>query len=205
MGRKGILYVISAPSGAGKTTLCREVLDILPGLLHSVSFTTRMPREGEVHGKDYFFVNKEEFSRMVQAGEFAEWAEVHGNFYGTAIKTLEDCRAAGVDLILDIDCQGAAQLKNKQVEGVNIFILPPSYRELRSRLEGRDSDSPEVIETRIANAAAEIRESRWYDYIIVNDVFSKAVDDLKSIIIAERHRTALVLETVAKCFSIDYE
>jgi len=202
MIRKGILYIVSAPSGAGKTTLCREVLDILPGLLHSVSFTTRKPRAGEVDGKDYFFVDKQEFCRMAQAGEFAEWAEVHGNFYGTAIKTLEDCRAAGIDLILDIDCQGAAQLKEKQVEGVNIFILPPSYSELRSRLEGRDSDAPEVIETRIANAAAEIREARWYDYIIVNDVVSKAVDDLRSILIAERHKTRLVLETVAHKFDI---
>ena len=203
MGRKGILYIISAPSGAGKTTLCREVLDILPGLLHSVSFTTRKPRAGELHGKDYFFVDKEEFLRMSQAGEFAEWAEVHDNFYGTSLKTLEDCRLAGIDLILDIDCQGAAQLKAKQVEGVNIFILPPSYSELRSRLEGRDSDPPEVIEKRIANAAAEIQESRWYDYIIVNDVFSKAVEDLRSIIIAERHRAALVLESVTKSFDIN--
>jgi guanylate kinase len=202
MGRKGILYVISAPSGAGKTTLCREVLDILPGLLHSISFTTRKPRTGEIDGKDYFFIDKKEFCRMSQAGEFAEWAEVHGNFYGTALKTLNDCREAGIDLILDIDCQGAAQLKEKKVAGVNIFILPPSYTELRNRLEGRDSDAPEVIETRIANAAAEIQESRWYDYIIVNDVFSKAVEELKSIIIAERHRTPLVLESVAKTFDI---
>lgn len=202
MGRKGILFIISAPSGAGKTSLCREVLDILPGLLHSVSFTTRKPRGGEVHGKDYFFVEKEEFCRMSGAGEFAEWAEVHGNFYGTSLKTVESSLAAGIDLILDIDCQGAAQLKKSRVVGVNIFILPPSYGELRNRLEGRDSDTPEVIEKRIANAAAEIMESRWYDYIIVNDVFSQAVDNLRSIIIAERQRTALILESVSKSFDI---
>ncbi len=202
MGRKGVLFVVSAPSGAGKTSLCREVLDIFPGLRHSVSFTTRAPRGGEVHGKDYYFVSRDEFDRMVRDGEFAEWAEVHGNCYGTALSTLAESREKGIDLILDIDCQGARQLKEKQVAGVNIFILPPSYAELRRRLEGRDSDKPEVIETRMNNAAAEIREARWYDYIIVNDQFPRAVEELRSIIIAEHQRTALVLETVSAEFTI---
>jgi len=202
MRRKGILFIVSAPSGAGKTTLCREVLDIFPGLRHSVSFTTRNPRGGEVDGKDYYFVTREEFQRMVRGGEFAEWAEVHGNFYGTALRTLEESRDQGIDLILDIDCQGALQLKEKQVAGVNIFILPPSYAELRRRLEGRDSDKPEVIETRMSNAAAEIREARRYDYIIVNDQFSRAVEELRSIIIAEHQRTALMLESVSAEFNI---
>lgn len=193
MQRKGILYVISAPSGAGKSTLCRELLDIFPELRHSVSFTTRQPRPGEVDGRDYFFVSREEFLRMVADDGFAEWAEVHGNLYGTSIATLRESREAGVDILLDIDCQGAAQLKEKQVEGVNIFILPPSYRELRHRLEGRNADSPETIEMRIANAAGEIREAHWYDYIVVNDIFSRAVEDLKAIIVAERHRTGLII------------
>jgi guanylate kinase len=127
MQRKGILYIISAPSGAGKTTLCRELLDIFPELRHSVSFTTRKPRIGEVDGRDYFFVSREEFMQMVDDGGFAEWAEVHGNLYGTALKTLKQCRDAGIDLLLDIDCQGAAQLKKKQVAGVTVFILPPSF------------------------------------------------------------------------------
>src|SRR5512140_979905 len=118
MLRKGILYVISAPSGAGKSTLCRELLDIFSELRHSVSFTTRKPRTGEVEGRDYFFVSREEFLLMVEEGGFAEWAEVHGNLYGTAIKTLRQCRESGVDLLLDIDYQGAKQLKEKQVEGV---------------------------------------------------------------------------------------
>ncbi len=200
--RKGILYVISAPSGAGKSTLCRELLDIFPELRHSVSFTTRPPRNGEVEGRDYHFVSSEEFHRMIGAGEFAEWAEVHGNLYGTALETLNQSRDDGIDLILDIDCQGAAQLKEKQVIGVHIFILPPSYPELRRRLEGRDSDSSAVIERRLANAADEIRQAGTYDYIVVNDIFSRAVEELKSIIIAERHRAGFVLDKLNKKFNI---
>lgn len=202
MKRDGILYIISAPSGAGKTTLCKEVIDIFPYLRHSVSYTTRYPRPGEAHGKDYFFVSREEFQRMIDAGEFAEWAEVHGNLYGTSVRTLEECRRSGVDLILDIDCQGARQLKECYHGGVYIFILPPSYDELRRRLNGRSSDSHEVIGRRIDAAAGEIRESRWYDYIIVNDQFSKAVEELKSVMIAERCRTSRVLEAVSEQFDI---
>src|SRR6185369_15157282 len=142
MNREGVLYVISAPSGAGKTTLCKEIIDIFPNLRHSVSYTTRTPRTGEVHGRDYFFVGQEEFSRMVAAGEFAEWAEVHGNSYGTSLQTLQEARAAGIDLILDIDCQGARTLKSRFDGGVYIFILPPSMEELRRRLTGRSSDTP---------------------------------------------------------------
>src|SRR5450830_1559680 len=122
MKRKGILFIISAPSGAGKTTLCKEVIDILPDLRHSVSYTTRKPRPGEEHGHDYFFVAKEEFERMVAAGEFAEWAEVHDNFYGTSLGTLEDASKHGIDVILDIDCQGARQLNARHQGGVFIFI-----------------------------------------------------------------------------------
>lgn len=202
MRRKGILYIISAPSGAGKSTLCRELLDIFPELRHSVSFTTRSPRSGELEGRDYHFVSREEFLRMVAASEFAEWAEVHGNLYGTSLNTLRRSREEGIDLILDIDCQGAALLKEKQVAGVNIFILPPSFRELRLRLEGRGSDPPDVIERRLINAEDEIRQAGWYDYIIVNDVFSRAVEDLKSIVIAERHRAGFVLETLNREFNI---
>ncbi len=202
MKRKGIIFIISAPSGAGKTTLCKEVIDIFGNLRHSVSYTTRKARPAEVHGQDYFFVSPDEFQRMVNAGEFAEWAEVHGNLYGTAIKTLEEYRSRGIDVILDIDCQGAHQLKERYQGGIFIFILPPSYKELRRRLECRNSDSADVIERRIESAAGEIRESRWYDYIIVNDVFSKAVEELKSIMIAERCRAGRVLEAVAEKFDL---
>lgn len=202
MKREGILFIISAPSGAGKTTLCKEVIDIFPQLRHSVSYTTRPSRAGEVHGRDYFFIAETEFRRMVAAGEFAEWAEVHGNLYGTAIKTLEEHRRKGIDIILDIDCQGARQLKERYHGGVFIFILPPSYHELRRRLDCRNSDSVDVIERRVRCAAVEIRESRWYDYIIVNDIFSKAVEELKAVLIAEQCRTFRVLEAVAEKFEI---
>ena len=203
MKRPGILYIISAPSGAGKTTLCRELLDIFPELRHSISFTTRKARPGEIEGKDYFFVDREKFLRMAENGEFAEWAEVHGNLYGTSLKTLEESRSDGIDLILDIDCQGAAKLKESQAQGVNIFILPPSFSELKRRLESRNSDSKEVIDKRVTNAASEIPEARWYDYIIVNDKFSKAVEELKSIVIAERHRTSVIIGCIDAEFNIN--
>ncbi|SNB45072.1 guanylate kinase [Geobacter sp. DSM 9736] len=203
MKKEGILFVISAPSGAGKTSLCKEVVDIFKNLRHSVSYTTRKARPGELHGRDYFFIPPEEFQRMVSAGEFAEWAEVHGNFYGTALKTLHEYRTNGVDVILDIDCQGARQLKEHYSGGVFIFILPPSYGELRRRLDCRNSDACDVIERRLENAAGEIRESRWYDYIIVNDVFSKAVEELKAVLVAERCRTSRVIETVADMFELE--
>lgn len=202
MKREGILFIISAPSGAGKTTLCKEVIDILPGLRHSVSHTTRQPRPGEVHGRDYFFVGCEEFRSKIEAGEFAEWAEVHGNFYGTSIGTLDEYRRNNIDIILDIDCQGAHQLKQKFSNGVFIFILPPSFHELRRRLDRRNSDSDAVIERRITNAATEIKESRWYDYIIVNDDFSQALSELKSVMLSERCRTTRVLESVSEKFDI---
>ena len=202
MQREGVLFVISAPSGAGKTTLCKEIIDIFPDLRHSVSYTTRTPRPGEVHGRDYFFVGQDEFTRMVSAGEFAEWAEVHGNLYGTSLSILNESRSKGIDLILDIDCQGAQQLKERFDGGVYIFILPPSIAELRRRLDGRSSDTEEVIERRIKNAAAEMKESRWYDYIIVNDRFSEAVQQLKSVLIAEQCRTFRVIQGISSNFDI---
>jgi guanylate kinase len=129
---------------------------------------------------------------MITTGEFAEWAEVHGNLYGTALKTLDEFRRQGLDVVLDIDCQGARQLKERCEDGVFIFILPPSFKELRRRLDTRNSDSDEVKERRLINAVDEIRESRWYDYIIVNDVYSRAVEELKSVLIAERCRASRV-------------
>jgi guanylate kinase len=202
MKKEGILFVISAPSGAGKTTLCKEVVDILPNMRHSVSYTTRSPRPGEVHGRDYFFTSPAEFEEMVTSGEFAEWAEVHGNFYGTTINSLAECRSQGIDVIMDIDCQGARQLKERYLEGVFIFILPPSFNELRRRLDMRNSDNAEVKERRIRDASREIKESRWYDYIIVNDVYSKAVEELKSVLIAEQCRAFRALEVVTAKFDL---
>ncbi|MBJ6727706.1 guanylate kinase [Geomesophilobacter sediminis] len=202
MKREGVLFVISAPSGAGKTSLCKEIIDIIPNLRHSVSYTTRTPRPGELHGRDYFFVDQAEFQRMIEAQEFAEWAEVHGNLYGTSLATLNECRANGIDLILDIDCQGAQQLKGRYNGGVYIFILPPSIAELRRRLDNRSSDSEEVIERRIRNAAGEIREARWYDYIIVNDVFAVAVEQLKAVLTAEQCRSSRVIQGLSENFDL---
>jgi len=200
MEKEGIIYIVSAPSGAGKTSLCNELIDIFPDLRHSVSYTTRLPRPGEKDGVDYFFVSPGEFEEMVQGGEFAEWAEVHGNHYGTAIRTLNENRSRGINLILDVDCQGALQLKSRYRDAVFIFILPPDFGELRRRLEGRNSDSPEVIEARLKVAMSEVKESSWYDYIIVNDVFSVALEKLKSVIIAEQCRTSRSTGTIDALF-----
>lgn len=188
--REGVLFVISAPSGAGKTSLCRQVIDFFPGLAHSVSYTTRAMRAGEAEGRDYHFVTPERFAAMVAAGAFAEWAEVHGNRYGTAIATLQQALQNGTDILLDIDFQGAAQLKRNFRQGVFIYVLPPSLPELERRLRGRNTDSPEVIDRRIANARSEMREASWYDYLVINDDFDIALDQLKSIIVAESCRTA---------------
>ena len=198
--REGILFVISAPSGAGKTSLCKEIIDFFPELRQSVSFTTRSPRAGEQDGVDYFFVSAEEFERMVAAGEFVEWAEVHGNCYGTARKTLEGWRSQGFDVVLDIDCQGAAQLKKSCDGAVFIFILPPGVDELRRRLTGRNLDAAEVIERRILNAEGEIREAHWYDYLIINDRLEVAAEQFKGVITAERNRTHRILPTICSTF-----
>lgn len=199
INREGALFVISAPSGAGKTSLCKEIVDIVPGLRHSVSYTTRPMRKGEVDGVDYHFVDASTFAAMVAANAFAEWAEVHGNRYGTAHATLETARRTGCDLLLDIDCQGAALLKQRLGQGVYIFILPPSMPELERRLRERQTDSDAVIERRIANARGEIAQAGWYDYWVINDDFNVALEQLKSIVTAETcraHRFCGVIEAL---------
>jgi guanylate kinase len=202
MKREGIILIISAPSGAGKTTLCGALLDRFPNMKESISYTTRPPRAGEVHGKDYFFVTRQEFERMIDSDAFAEWAEVHGNLYGTALATIEEARTNGVDLVLDIDCQGARRLKEQIERCVYVFILPPSMDELRRRLENRSSDAQDVIDRRIERAAAEIREARWYDYIIINDKLETAFEELTAIVIAHSRKTFHMLGQVAKLFDI---
>ena len=202
MKREGLILILSAPSGAGKTSLCRELFKTFPDMKESISFTTRSPRPGEVEGEAYYFVTNEMFDRMVAEDAFAEWAEVHGNKYGTALRTLEDARKNGIDLVLDIDCQGALRLKEQLDWGVYVFIMPPSMVELRRRLEHRSSDTQEVIELRIARAADEIREARWYDYIIFNDDFDVACRELAAIVIAHRRKTFRMMEKVGKMFDI---
>lgn len=202
MKREGLILILSAPSGAGKTSLCRELFKTFPDMKESVSYTTRAPRAGEVDGEAYHFVTPELFERMIEEDAFAEWAEVHGNKYGTALRTLEEARKNGVDLVLDIDCQGAMKLKEQFEGGVYVFIMPPSMEELRRRLEHRSSEAQEVIERRIARAADEIKESRWYDYIIFNDDFDIACQELAAIVIAHRRKTFRMMEKVGKLFDI---
>ncbi len=186
MEKQGILFVVSAPSGTGKTTLCRELTIKLPNLTHSVSYTTRSSRPDEVDGREYFFVNETRFREMVERNEFAEWAEVHGNLYGTHNGHLLDIMNRGEDILLDIDSQGAIQMKKRFKDGVFIYILPPSFEVLKSRLTDRGSESAEEIRKRLKKAKEEIWNYREYYYIVVNDDFKKALNDLKSIIIAER-------------------
>jgi guanylate kinase len=202
MQQEGLLIVISAPSGAGKTTLCNALVSRFPALKESISYTTRQPRQGEQDGVDYHFVSVDRFKQMITEDGFAEWAEVHGNFYGTAIATLEQARVDGVDILLDIDCQGARILKDRGINGLFVFVLPPSMSELRRRLESRSSDAKEVIERRIARATEEIREARWYDYIVVNDRLDEAHEALASIVTAARQTTGRMLGQVSKMFDI---
>ncbi len=202
MKREGLILILSAPSGAGKTSLCRELFKAFPDMKESISYTTRLPRQGEVDGEAYHFVTRDVFDAMIAEDAFAEWAEVHGNRYGTALRTLEEARKNGVDLVLDIDCQGALRLKEQFDGGVYVFIMPPSMEELRRRLEHRSTDAQEVIERRIAKAADEIREARWYDYIIFNDNFEVACQELAAIVIAHRRKTFRMMEKVGKLFDI---
>lgn len=178
--------MLSGPSGAGKTTLYRKVISYLPNLRHSVSYTTRRPRPGEVNNVDYTFINKDEFNEMIKRGEFAEWAEIHGEFYGTSKKRLEDALNSGIDVIMDINVQGAGQIKEKYRCGVYIFILPPSMDVLKERLEKRMADSKEGIERRLRVAYEEIKRYREYDYVIVNRVIEDALKELSAIIISKR-------------------
>ena len=192
MQRSGLLYVISAPSGAGKTTMCNAIIDLLPELGQSVSFTTRAMRTGEVDGVDYHFVADAVFQQMISDDAFVEWAQVHDNYYGTAIKTLDDACCCGMDILLDIDFQGAAQLKKIVSNAVFIFIAPPSVAILEERLRGRGTDSDDVIARRINNACGELQQASWYDYIIINDDLNEAVQRLQTIISAEQNCAKLV-------------
>jgi guanylate kinase len=185
---KGTLFVVSGPSGAGKTTLYKKAISALPNLIHSVSYTTRAPRTGEINGRDYTFTSRDEFMAMVHRKEFAEWAEIHGELYGTAWRRLEEIMDSGADAILDIDVQGAMQLRKRLPTGVYIFILPPPFEALRERLEKRMANVKEEIEKRLEVAVEEIKKYPEYDYVIVNDIFDDAFKELESIIIANRTR-----------------
>ena len=187
MGKhRGDLFVVSAPSGAGKTTLCRKLISILPDITHSVSYTTRAPRSGEVNDRDYSFISETDFRRMADEGQFAEWAEVHGNLYGTSKSRLEDTLEKGMDIILDVDVQGARQLRESFPDGVYAFVLPPSMEALAERLRSRMSDSPGEIKRRLEKAGNEIQDYVHYNYVIVNNIFEEALKELEAVVIARR-------------------
>jgi guanylate kinase len=192
--REGIIFILSAPSGAGKTTLYHGLRKLHPEIKLSVSCTTRARRKGEINGRDYRFLAGAEFESMKARGEFAEWASVHGNSYGTPRKPLDRSVASGRDIFLDIDVQGARQIKDAYPRAVSIFLLPPSMRELRRRLAARGTDGAEIIRRRLANAQDEIKERIHYDYYVVNREVSEAVRLLSAIVKAERAKIARVLE-----------
>ncbi|MDC9598073.1 guanylate kinase [Xenorhabdus anantnagensis] len=187
---QGTLYIVSAPSGAGKSSLIQALLKTQPlyDTQVSVSHTTRQARPGENHGEHYFFVTVDEFQNMISHDEFLEYACVFGNYYGTSRKVIEDTLASGVDVFLDIDWQGAQQVRQKMPAALSIFILPPSKEELLRRLRGRGQDSEEIIAKRMAQAVAEMEHYNEYDYVIINDDFNTALADLQSIIRSERLR-----------------
>ena len=193
--RRGSLFVVSAPSGAGKTTLCAEVRQRLADLAYSVSYTTRAPRTGETEGADFCFVSEDVFRAMLDRGEFAEWATVHGHLYGTPAGPLEAALARGVDVLLDIDTQGASQLRKRYAEAVLVFLVAPSMAELEQRLRERRSDAEVEIARRMTRAREEMALWRHYDYLIVNRDLKEAMDQLTAVIQAERCRISrLTLE-----------
>lgn len=186
--RGGLFFVISAPSGAGKTSLCKHLLEHDSMLTFSVSHTTRKPRNGEREGVDYYFVDDASFDRMVRDNNFMEWANVYGNRYGTSKNEIERAKSDRKDLLIEIDCQGAAQLRKVMPEAIGIFIVPPSLETLRERLKARGTDSPEVIDKRFSIAMKELSDYKNFQYSVVNDDFEKAALEIQSIIIAERTR-----------------
>ena len=187
--RRGILFIISAPSGSGKTTLCKQITANVPGLWHSISYTTRKPRPGEVDGQDYHFLDEPSFRQMIDRNEFVEWADVYGNLYGTPRKELTEKMEQGIDVLLEIDVQGARSVKKKFEDGVYIFILPPSFDTLRTRLQNRAGDSPEEIQRRLQKAKEEVWSYREYYYIVRNDDLKQSLKELESIFLAERIKT----------------
>ena len=199
---RGTLFVVSSPSGGGKGTIIRHVLAVVENLSYSVSYTTRAPRLNEMNGREYFFISRETFEEMAAAGEFLEWACVHGNLYGTSKQQIIEQTGAGADIILEVDVQGAASVRQLLMDSVSVFILPPSYEVLRQRLIARGTDSPEELEVRLRNAPEELKQYSAFDYVIINDEIDRAAGQLASIIYAERARCmrqeSLVREVIEK-------
>ena len=190
MDYPGNLFVVAAPSGAGKSSLVKALLELDSHVHPSISHTTRPPRGQEKHGREYFFASEPEFDAMLQGNAFVEWAMVHGNRYGTSKKAIEERIAQGSDVILEIDFQGALQIKKGFANAILVFILPPSWEELRSRLERRGEDSADVIEVRLKNAAIEMAQVSKFDFVIINELFERALFDLKAVVHAQRLKYA---------------
>jgi guanylate kinase len=199
-GRQGSIIVVSAPSGAGKTTLTKRLLASVPRLKFSVSHTTRPARRGEKNGRDYFFISLARFKRMIAREEFAEWADVFGHYYGTTWRQIRAAQKAGLDLLLDIDVQGHRKLKRELPEAVSIFILPPSYQALERRLRHRHMDTLEVVIRRLATSKKEITYWREYDYLIVNDRLGAATEALRAVVLTARFRRAVQEQRVESIF-----
>jgi guanylate kinase len=195
---RGILFVVSSPSGGGKGTLVQHVLKKVPNLSYSVSFTTRAPRNGEVDGREYFFVTPEKFEQMVAANEFLEWAYVHGKQYGTARQQVVREISQGRDIILEVDVQGAASVRELIPDSVSIFILPPSFAVLKRRLQARGTDSPEELDLRLRNAPAELKDYSAFEYLILNDEADRAAEQMTAIVHAERARLSRQKEQVKR-------
>ncbi|MBL8344058.1 MAG: guanylate kinase [Rubrivivax sp.] len=190
METPGNLFCVAAPSGAGKSSLVKALLELDSHLVVSVSHTTRPPRGQEVHGREYWFVDEPAFRDMIDRGEFFEWAQVHGNLYGTSRKAIEERLMQGMDVVLEIDWQGALQIKQLFPHAVLIFILPPSWQELEQRLRRRGEDGAEVIATRLANARLEVAQAQHFDFVIVNSLFETALFDLKAVVHSQRLKFA---------------
>jgi len=188
--RQGLLFVVSAPSGTGKTSLCQELVATIPDIRYSISYTTRPRRATEVAAKHYHFVDQKTFRAMIEADEFLEWAEVYGHLYGTPRVPLRQWRQEGIDVLLDIDTQGAAQIRQREPSGVSIYLLPPSLAVLRRRLQNRQSDAPEEIARRLKKAKEEVKAYREYQYVVINDDFKSAYKELEAIVLAERNKTS---------------
>ncbi|RQP25127.1 guanylate kinase [Piscinibacter terrae] len=200
MDYPGNLFVVAAPSGAGKSSLVKSLLELDSHLVVSVSHTTRKPRGQEQDGREYHFINEKSFRQMVADGEFFEWAEVHGNLYGTSRGEVQKRIASGQDVVLEIDWQGAVQIKKLFPTAVLIFILPPSYEELAQRLNRRGEDQPEVIAQRLANARHEVAQARHFDFVIINALFETAVFDLKTVVHSQRLKYAAQLRSKPAVF-----
>lgn len=201
--RSGILFIISGPSGVGKSTLCEYLLKAVPNLKFSVSTTTRPIRKGEVHGVNYLFTDKENFQKLVDCGEFLEWAVVHNNYYGTQKKMVNDFTGAGYDVVLEVDVQGGLAIQKNDPRSVLIFVVPPKFSELQKRLIGRGTDSENVIQTRLGNAPGEMEYIKDYDYLIINDCLEDSQEIIKSIFIAERNKVSRTLQDYLCDYSVD--